>query len=246
MLPGRLFSDYSATGSLSVILAALQEHKAANEVAQFDWSSTESTGNAKAFADVVAAITQKKMYKERKVFIDAAIDAAAAAKLKEVVKAQGGELVDQASACTHHVMPDASAEEDDGDYCRTIEINGQAGQSLVHWWYHPDSYDVWLASSEIQGEAEPDALPDGAWKLHARWIRDTAKFNEWMNEMDYEADEESEEPNSKKRKREEDSRVQQHGVAVSRPTDPTLTNLSNLSKASQGTPNDLKNASKFN
>ena len=78
---------------------------------------------------MVAAITEKKMCKERKVYFDAAIDASATAKMT-VVKAQGGEVVER-HACTHHVFPDASAEEDDGDYCRTIEINSQSGLSLA-------------------------------------------------------------------------------------------------------------------
>jgi len=44
----------------------------------------------------------------------------------------------------------------------------------------------------VQGDAEPDVVPTGAWKLHARWLRDTEKFNEWMNEIDYEPEGEEE------------------------------------------------------
>ena len=28
----------------------------------------------------------------------------------------------------------------------------------------------------------------GAWKLYARWLVDSDKYNEWMNEVDYETE----------------------------------------------------------
>jgi hypothetical protein len=28
----------------------------------------------------------------------------------------------------------------------------------------------------------------GPWKVYARWIKDSVKFNEWMNPIDYEVD----------------------------------------------------------
>jgi len=47
-----------------------------------------------------------------------------------------------------------SLQDDGGEYLRTIEING-AGLSLVHWWFYPDSYDMWMPSAQIEVESFP-------------------------------------------------------------------------------------------
>ena len=54
--------------------------------------------------------------------------------------------------------------------------------NLAHWWYYPDSYDEWLPAADVEGEAEPPSCP-ARWRLHARFLRDSAEFNEWMNEV---------------------------------------------------------------
>lgn len=78
------------------------------------------------------------------------------------------------------------------EYCRTLRITED--KALVHWWYYPDSYDTWIPASEVQGEAEePDASKD-PWHVQVRWLQDTDKYNEVMNEADYEIPAESQVP----------------------------------------------------
>jgi hypothetical protein len=50
--------------------------------------------------------------------------------------------------------------------------------------FYPDSYDAWVPSRP--GEQYPP-LSDVArpWRVTSRWIADTDRFNEWMNERDY-------------------------------------------------------------
>ncbi|XP_010175414.1 SWI/SNF complex subunit SMARCC1-like, partial [Antrostomus carolinensis] len=62
-------------------------------------------------------------------------------------------------------------------------------QVLVHWGFFPDSYDTWVHANEIDAEIEDPPIPEKPWKVHAKWILDTDIFNEWMNEEDYEVDE---------------------------------------------------------
>jgi len=71
------------------------------------------------------------------------------------------------------------------EWLRTLEKKD--GKVLVHYWYYPDSYDEWLleTSSEFM-DPEPVPEHEGAWNISTRWIRDSEKYNEWMNEEDYE------------------------------------------------------------
>ncbi|MGH0130718.1 UNVERIFIED_CONTAM: hypothetical protein FKN15_026566 [Acipenser sinensis] len=62
-------------------------------------------------------------------------------------------------------------------------------QVLVHWGMYPDSYDTWVPASDVDGDIEENLNPDKPWKVHAKWVLDTDDFNEWMNEEDYEVDE---------------------------------------------------------
>ena len=62
-------------------------------------------------------------------------------------------------------------------------------QVLVHWGFYPDSYDTWIHSNDVDAEIEDPPIPEKPWKVHVKWILDTDIFNEWMNEEDYEVDE---------------------------------------------------------
>ena len=79
-------------------------------------------------------------------------------------------------------------------YFRTLAKKGK--KSLIHVWYKPDSYDTWLpptsANSFASPEPETEARAEGQqWSVSVRWLEDGAKFNEVMNEEDYEEEEEA-------------------------------------------------------
>jgi hypothetical protein len=57
---------------------------------------------------------------------------------------------------------------------------------LVHWWYYPDSYDTWVDETSDHADPESPPINNGPWNVGDRWIIDSNKFNEWMNEEDYE------------------------------------------------------------
>jgi SWI/SNF related-matrix-associated actin-dependent regulator of chromatin subfamily C len=77
-----------------------------------------------------------------------------------------------------------SYEDMEEDWFRTLEK--QDNKVLVHWWYYPDSYDSWL--TQTAQFADPEDAPEhtGHWNLTCRWLQDAIKFNELMNEEDYE------------------------------------------------------------
>lgn len=92
------------------------------------------------------------------------------------------------------------------DWFRTLEKEGP--MVLVHWWYYPDSFDSWLP--QTQQFADPEEPPEhsGPWKISVRWLQDTERFNELMNEEDYEdVDDEEEEEEEEEGEEEEEEEI---------------------------------------
>ena len=61
-------------------------------------------------------------------------------------------------------------------------------KAKVHWWYFPDSYDEYVPLDDAPEVVEPDKAASGPWTVYSRWVKDSAKYNEWMNPIDYEVD----------------------------------------------------------
>lgn len=97
-----------------------------------------------------------------------------------------GTVIDDESQASHILndVADTSGDTDE-EWFRTLEK--KEGKVLIHWWYYPDSYDAWLPeSAEFVIDPEPAPEHTGAWNVSVRWLRDSFKYNEWMNEEDYE------------------------------------------------------------
>ncbi|CAO1614476.1 unnamed protein product [Sympodiomycopsis kandeliae] len=70
------------------------------------------------------------------------------------------------------------------EYHRTIARSDATKQSLVHVWYRPDSHDTWLPSAAVAAP-EPEPELKAQWEVESRWLRDSVRYNELMNEEDY-------------------------------------------------------------
>ncbi|KAK0566632.1 SWI/SNF and RSC complex subunit Ssr2 [Tilletia horrida] len=73
-------------------------------------------------------------------------------------------------------------------YFRTLARLGT--RALIHVWYRPDSYDTWLPATDFEAP-EPEPERKSQYTLGLRWLKDSARFNEVMNEEDYEAEDQS-------------------------------------------------------
>lgn len=94
-------------------------------------------------------------------------------------------------------------DDDEDDNADTTYLTNTSGKkkltkkmALVHWWYHPSSYDEWMPAEEIMdeeaihnfkdGEEEPHpGIPGGACVVACKFVRDVEKYNEWGVESDY-------------------------------------------------------------
>ena len=70
---------------------------------------------------------------------------------------------------------------------RVVEKRGK--DCRLHYWFYPDSFDIWVSNVDAEESEKRDETFQGIWHVAANWILDTAEFNEWMNEEDYEIDE---------------------------------------------------------
>jgi SWI/SNF related-matrix-associated actin-dependent regulator of chromatin subfamily C len=185
-LPARLFCDFSHNGSLAIILCCALRYKNEQGWKADDFKERllkDTTQAVSLFLKIEKDLLHAQLLKRPKVFFSPMLPKEVVSELKIVVQRHNGTVVLRADQATHEIIADVSQEEEDGDYCRTIDE--QDNKALVHWWYYPDSYREWKPQSEIQGKPEPAMPTPVLWKVQARFIRDLEKFNEWMNEEDY-------------------------------------------------------------
>jgi SWI/SNF related-matrix-associated actin-dependent regulator of chromatin subfamily C len=190
--PHRLFSDYSPDGALESMLCTCLRYKANSGMRRLDFQNADKRT---MFLDLLRLVRKNLMRQDMlpsfSIFLAPTVSAAKRAELRDIIEARAA-LVDNPKVASHIVHPDPEgttpAETDGTDYCRTLELAPPL--ALVHWWYHPDSYDSWIPIADVQGDPEPPEDVDGAHHVHIRWLEDTQLFNEWMNELDYEVAEE--------------------------------------------------------
>ncbi|RCH86657.1 hypothetical protein CU098_002027, partial [Rhizopus stolonifer] len=125
-----------------------------------------------------------------------------------MVKKIGATFVQDKNEATHILHGKLHEYNKDGieeDWFRTLEKDGN--MVLVHWWYYPDSFDSWLP--QTQQFADPEEPPEhtGPWRINVRWLQDTVRFNEFMNEEDYEDLEEEEEEDEEEDDEEEEQEI---------------------------------------
>ena len=70
---------------------------------------------------------------------------------------------------------------------RVVEKRGK--DCRLHYWFYPDSFDIWVSNLDAEESEKRDETFQGIWHVAANWVLDAADFNEWMNEEDYEIDE---------------------------------------------------------
>ena len=126
--------------------------------------------------------------------------------LSGYVTSHGGTIAQRIEDASHVIVWD---EEVDGsipdeiieEFIRPIDIRFNASNdrlALVHWWYHPDSYDEWIPAEDVDFNEvfETQSLTSSnensnitrQWFVCCRFLRDLEVFNEWGNELDYEID----------------------------------------------------------
>ncbi|XP_072548653.1 SWI/SNF complex subunit SMARCC1 isoform X2 [Salminus brasiliensis] len=186
-LPAKSFLDFKPGGALCHILGSAYKFKSEQGWRRFDLQNpSRMDRNVEMFMNIEKTLAQNNCLTRPVVYIASDVDQKQAGKLKDIVKRHQGSITDDKSKATHHICPSPSQSEDE-EWLRPVMRKDK--QVLVHWGNYPDSYDTWVSTSDVDGEVEDPPSSEKPWRVHAKWVIDTDAFNEWMNEEDYEVDE---------------------------------------------------------
>ncbi|XP_036949883.1 SWI/SNF complex subunit SMARCC1b [Acanthopagrus latus] len=186
-LPSKCFLDLQPGGGLCHILGTAYKFKAEQGWRRFDLQNPSRTErNVEMFGAVERALIQNNCMSQPVVYLDPVLDQELASRLTAIITKHQGNLTEDRTLATHHIYPSLASSEED-EWMRPVMRKDK--HVLVHWGMHPDSYDSWLSSSDVEGEVEEPPQSEKPWRVHAGWVLDTDVFNEWMNEEDYCVDE---------------------------------------------------------
>ncbi|XP_062458416.1 SWI/SNF complex subunit SMARCC2, partial [Pezoporus occidentalis] len=187
-LPIKCFLDFKAGGSLCHILAAAYKFKSDQGWRRFDFQNpSRMDRNVEMFMTIEKSLVQNNCLARPNIFLQQELEPKLLSKLKDIVKRHQGTVTEDKSSASHIVCPVPGNLEEE-EWVRPVMKRDK--QVLLHWGYYPDSYDTWIPASEIEASVEDAPTPEKPRKVHAKWILDTDTFNEWMNEEDYEVQDE--------------------------------------------------------
>ncbi|KNC53068.1 swi/snf complex subunit smarcc1 [Thecamonas trahens ATCC 50062] len=192
-IPAVAFKDMSVGGSLNVIAATLYEARNQLGWRRFEFASkVKVENNIELVVRVAQALAAAGKLPVFKCFLDPKLDIESNRKLAAIVARHGGTVVNSPAAATHRVVPNIPSVEfkpdvEEEEFFRVIEAKD--GNVLLHWWYYPDSYDQWVPETSLHVKPDPPEEPKVPRVVYARWLTDTERFNEWMNDEDYEPQE---------------------------------------------------------
>uniref|UniRef100_A0A3P8VLY9 SWI/SNF related BAF chromatin remodeling complex subunit C1b n=1 Tax=Cynoglossus semilaevis TaxID=244447 RepID=A0A3P8VLY9_CYNSE len=181
-LSAQCFLDLRPGGGLCHILGTAYRFKAEQGWRRFDLQNPSRTErNVEMFSAIKGALIQNSCMSLPVVYLEATLNQELANRLTTIITKHQGTITEDQTLASHHIYPLPATTEED-EWLRPIMRKDN--HILVHWGMHPDSYDSWLPSGDVEGEVEEPPHP-----VHAGWVLDTDVFNEWMNEEDYCVDE---------------------------------------------------------
>ncbi|KAL0962034.1 hypothetical protein UPYG_G00334890 [Umbra pygmaea] len=182
-LPSQCFLDLRAGGGLCHILGSAYKFKTEQGWRRFDLqNSSRVEKNLEMFSAVETTLIHNSCLSRPVVFVDQDVDPNLNSQLADIVTEHQGSLTEDRTQASHHIYPCPTIKEEDDWVRPVLRIENQV---LVHWGRHPDSYDSWVPSSDVEGEVEAPPESQRPWRVHAGWVLDTKVYNEWMNEEDY-------------------------------------------------------------
>ncbi|KAM3858385.1 SWI/SNF complex subunit SMARCC1b [Diretmus argenteus] len=186
-VPAQCFLDLRPGGGLCHILGSAYKFKTEQGWRRFDLQNPSRTErNVEMFSTIERALIQNNCMTRPVVYLDPALEQELANRLTSIITKHQATVTEDRMLASHHIYP-SPASTDEDEWMRPVMQKDK--HVLVHWGMHPDSYDSWLSSGEVEGKVEEQPHPERPWRVHAGWVLDTEVFNEWMNEEDYNVDE---------------------------------------------------------
>uniref|UniRef100_A0A8C1FS59 SWI/SNF related BAF chromatin remodeling complex subunit C1b n=2 Tax=Cyprinus carpio TaxID=7962 RepID=A0A8C1FS59_CYPCA len=194
-LPAKCFQDLRPGGALCHILGSVYKFKTEQGWRRFDLQNPSRVDrNVEMFISVEKTLIQNNLLSRPVVYLSPDLEQKQALKLKEIVVRHqvSGKIKEPKKwyicgndpICVYNVHCWVFFSE---EWLRPVMRLDR--QVMVHWGMCPDSYDSLISARDVDGEVEEPPNPDRCWKVHTKWVLDTDTYNEWMNEEDYEIDE---------------------------------------------------------
>lgn len=186
-LPAKSFLDFKPGGALCHILGSAYKFKSEQGWRRFDLQNpSRMDRNVEMFMTIEKTLVQNNSLTRPIVYMVSDVEQKQANKLKDIIKRHQGTITEDKSKATHIIYP-SPAQMEEEEWLRPVMRKDK--QVLVHWGNYPDSYDIWVSTSDVDADVEDPPSSEKPWRVHAKWVIDTDAFNEWMNEEDYEVDE---------------------------------------------------------
>ncbi|TPX43873.1 hypothetical protein SeMB42_g04546 [Synchytrium endobioticum] len=184
-IPGKVLKDFSTNGGLVNVVRCIYHFKASQ-----GWKKPDFTRKDKVYELVryiYDVVSKSNLIVPPRIYWAQSMTQDRQKQFYEYLRSLNAIIVRDVKECTHIIEDWKDSGEEGGTWLRTLEkVDGMA---LVHYWYTPDSADLWMIDAHNYADPEPPPKHKGPWRVSAKWIRDGALFNEWMNEEDYEVEE---------------------------------------------------------
>ncbi|KAG0190589.1 hypothetical protein DFQ28_001882 [Apophysomyces sp. BC1034] len=190
-IPAKLFKLYegrslSKNSPLYTILLAAYTYRISNSWRKWDLANpSKKSKNSDLIQFIRNFLIRAKVINTTRIAFADSMPESTRKALVPLARKLEAQIVERARDATHVLYGQlhqyGGAEE---EWFRTLEK--KENKVLVHWWYHPDSYDSWLVQTDQFADPEEAPDHDGPWHIVSRWLQDSVKFNELMNEEDYE------------------------------------------------------------
>ncbi|XP_013166212.1 PREDICTED: SWI/SNF complex subunit SMARCC2 isoform X2 [Papilio xuthus] len=190
-LPMKVFMDMKPGGSLCTVLATMFRFKSEQRWRKFDFQVGKNPSrkdlNVQMMMEIESALMSAEVIRSPCVYIRPDVDKATANKVKDIVSNHQGEICEDEEDATHIIYPTVDPLEE--EYARPVFRRGNG--ALVHWYYLPDSHDIWTQTElpvDVPENVSWECTRSEPWRVSASWALDLPQYNEWMNEEDYEVD----------------------------------------------------------
>uniref|UniRef100_A0A674NPH4 SWI/SNF related BAF chromatin remodeling complex subunit C1b n=1 Tax=Takifugu rubripes TaxID=31033 RepID=A0A674NPH4_TAKRU len=161
-LPVHCFLDLRPGGGLCHILGTAHKFKAEQGWRRFDLQNPSRTErNVEMFGAIERALIQNNCMSQPVVYLDNMLDHELANKLTTIIVKHQGTVTEDRMQASHHVYPLTASTSDDNWMRPVIQKDKHV---LVHWGMHPDSYDCWLPSTDVEGKVEELPLIEKPWR----------------------------------------------------------------------------------
>uniref|UniRef100_UPI0035902FC6 SWI/SNF complex subunit SMARCC2-like n=1 Tax=Myxine glutinosa TaxID=7769 RepID=UPI0035902FC6 len=188
-IPMKCFQDVKAGGALCHVILSAFKFRSEQAWRRFDFGNpSRIEKHVEMFSIMEKVLIQHGFMIQPTLFLTHDLEEQLVLRLREMAQRMRVTVTDSRKLATHIVYstPANTGENKSTDWVRPVQCDGE--QVLLHWGFMPASYDVWVPMSEVNLPVEDPPCLESPYKVSARWLLDSATFNEWGDEEDYTVD----------------------------------------------------------